>query len=475
VYANTYVRDFRIDKFFTQSITAGRSKASDYYRPIQLTVYATIHSLAGYNPFWYHTMSILIHTLAGITAFFFFKTLLTDKKIAFIGSVLFLVHPVQTESVSYISGLSDPLYVLFFFLSLTLYLKKDRGKRWSTGSIVFLVLSILSKELGIVALGVVTLLAVTKRKEKLRGDIGFLIVYLLVGLFYLDLRFTVLKFQDVTVIWKGIEYGSNPMIRFATFFRNFFAYLGILVFPKDLFMERDITLPIEKNIFNLWTAGWFALQLLVGAVVWILGKRKLVNRSHAVIIYLAFLLCFVPFTGIVLLNGIFYEHFLYLPMAFFWVFIALLVRPLLGKRKMQVLLGIIILLFIARSYLRQWDWIDPVRFFRQTLAHAPGDRRIINNLGMELANNGQLDEAINTYHKGISIDPSIPNYYHNLGNAYLEKKDYAKAEEYYLKAIKTDKKFYFSYLSLLELYKNRHEQKKFDAFLLQTIQVFPRK
>ncbi len=83
VYANKYVENFQIDKFFTDSQTAGRGKLSNYYRPIPQIVYAITHSLfdlpagrQGFNPFWYHLVNVLAHITASIAIFLFFKILL---------------------------------------------------------------------------------------------------------------------------------------------------------------------------------------------------------------------------------------------------------------------------------------------------------------------------------------------------------------------------------------------------------------
>lgn len=467
VYANQYVKDFTISKFFTENAIAGRGKLSDYYRPIQLTVYALIHSLAGFNPFWYHLVSVLIHGLAGVSLYLFLRSLFKSHwLIPFASAVLFLIHPVQTESVSYISGLSDPLFVLFLFTSLTMYLKKDHYTWASPLSVLFLVLSILSKELGLVAVGIVTLLTLTIRKEKLKHDLPLLAVYWCIGIGYLTLRLGPLQFTSPQSLWQGSLYGSSVFIRMATFFHNFFVYLSLLVFPKDLFMERDETIRIATSFWNIWTAMFIVFQLSVLWCIWHLGKKKM-------FLYGSFLMSLAPFSGIMLINGIFYEHFLYLPMAFFWTLIVYLASQRLRPGTVGVLVVCLAVPFVLRSYARQREWVNPIRFYQQTLTHAPDSTRVINNLGMEYANAKNIDKAIEIYNKGISVDPSIPNYYHNLGNAYLVKGDVTMAETYYLKAIQTNPNFYFSYISLLNLYLKTHQQEKADTILSDALIRFP--
>ena len=79
VYANEYVRDFRIDKFFTDSQTAGRGKLSNYYRPLPQIAYASVHAIFGFNPFWYHLLNVLAHITAACAILSFFYVLLNSK------------------------------------------------------------------------------------------------------------------------------------------------------------------------------------------------------------------------------------------------------------------------------------------------------------------------------------------------------------------------------------------------------------
>src|SRR3989344_6476092 len=139
VYQNQYVQEFHISKFFTENAIAGRGKISNYYRPIQLTTYAMVHKIFGFQPIAYHAISIIAHVAATIVVFLFLYLFIKDRFIAFITSLIFLIHPVQTESVSYISGLSDPLFVLFLFFSFYFYLRSHVQRNYfflSIGSFV---------------------------------------------------------------------------------------------------------------------------------------------------------------------------------------------------------------------------------------------------------------------------------------------------------------------------------------------------
>jgi Tfp pilus assembly protein PilF len=92
---------------------------------------------------------------------------------------------------------------------------------------------------------------------------------------------------------------------------------------------------------------------------------------------------------------------------------------------------------------------------------------------MTYADKGDIDQAILEYQNAVKIDPTVPNLYHNLGNAYGSKGDPGTAEKYYLKAIQVDPNFWFSYVSLLKLYQATGQKDKFDKLLSVTKQRFP--
>lgn len=485
VYANQYVKEFQLDKFFTQSQTAGRGKLSNYYRPIPQIVYAGTHSLFGYNSFWYHLSNVLFHLFAGGAIFYFFHTLITllqqsewraDRTlmihIPLLISILFLIHPVQTEAVSYISGLSDPLFVFFGFLSMTFFLLKDDRKNMIPLSLFFFILSLLSKETGLVFLPLLILLqftisfSVVQRIQNL-----FLIArqtvihtfksvwpFLATTAVYLWFHFTFINQMNMKSVWGNSPYANSLQVRLLTFIQNLYTYIALLIFPKNLFMERDLTMPIQTQIFNPYLIGFIFINLLI-----LLVLRKFKNSFQILLFcYLSFFISFLPYTGIVLINGIFYEHFLYLPLVFFFVFIIFVILNLfqhLNKIGNLVILSVLLLLAL-RNITRQLDWNDPIRFYSQTLTHAPESVRIMNGLGMAYADRGELKNSLRIYQSAIRVNPNAPNLYHNMANVYASVGDLENAEKFYLKALETDQNFFYSVQSLAKLYDSTGQKDK---------------
>lgn len=442
VYANRYVKEFTLAKFFTSDVVAGRGKVSNYYRPVQLTINATLHALFGFSPFVYHATNIAVHIGATLALWAFLARLTDRRGFALATSLVFLVHPVQTEVVTYISGLSDPLYVLFGFLALTFFLK-DR----LLASLMFFGLTVLSKETGLVFLGLVGLLALW-RKTPVK-----IIPFLLLAAVYIFFHFSFINKLDVRAAWGSGAYSRSPLLRLSTFAANFPAYLQVMVWPKDLFMERD-----QSAIFSTSTFGphwWWFIAVNAAFIVYLVKRRSAALWWWW---YSGFWIAFGPYTGIVLINGIWYEHFAYLPLVFFFGF--WLWHLPRFSRWWVGLLVVILAAFIVRSWFRQFEWIDPIRFYRQTLIRAPRSLRVINNLGIEYAKRGQYDQAIASYQRAIEVDPTSPHAYHNLGHAYLEQGRLDKAEDYFRRAIEVDPTFHFSYPYLFNIYQQTGQTDK---------------
>lgn len=333
-------------------------------------------------------------------------------------------------------------------------------------SIGFFILSLLSKELALILPGIVILLYVLSSRPERRdlngseiprqarndnvlrqNDVLFIAIFGAIALLYLISRFTFLQFSDIALFWKGNPYGEHFITRLATFFHNFFTYLGLMVYPKDLFMERDFTVKMVTSLWNVWTLLFFILNTGIGIIYF---KNR--NKEHVRLFFyfwIAFLISLTPYMGVFLLNGIFYEHYMYLPQVFFWGAVFTLSHKYL--KLLRLLMIVLFFMFLVRSYARQYEWIDSERFYRQTLSHAPKSVRIMNGLGMSLAEKGNCEEAVRVYKQASIFSPRTPNLYHNIANCYLSMQRSDDAEKYYLKALEVDPSFAFSCLALQKM------------------------
>ncbi len=93
------------------------------YHPLTMLSYAIDFMIGKQEPFIYHTTNIILHTLNAVVLYAFIETISKNRNVAFFTALIFAIHPVQTESVSWIAERKNVLYGLFFLLSLWAYAK----------------------------------------------------------------------------------------------------------------------------------------------------------------------------------------------------------------------------------------------------------------------------------------------------------------------------------------------------------------
>ncbi len=127
---NAYIRSWGfLPQIFSQHLGAGAGSRYSFYRPLQLITYVWDYSLWGLNPAGYHLTNVLCHIFAALCLYWLVLILFRDTLLSFLTALLFIVHPVLTEAVTYISGRADPLAFIFIMLTFICYLKFLRAKK----------------------------------------------------------------------------------------------------------------------------------------------------------------------------------------------------------------------------------------------------------------------------------------------------------------------------------------------------------
>jgi len=293
--------------------------------------------------------------------------------------------------------------------------------------------------------------------------IFILLPFLFVSIGYIALRLTVLNFSN-TLNFYSISniYSTNIFVRFYTFTLAFFNYLGILFFPTDLIIAR--TIPVVTSAFNP-NVITFVILISVLTLLSILKKSGILLFSIA-----WFLISIFPVSGVIPINNIIAEHYLYLPSLSIFLIIVYSVLILLHRiqnlvvRILIISLGVsIINMFIFRTIIRTFDWRDPITFYTLSLKQNPNHIPMRNNLAMAYAEQGDITTAIKEYQTIISLGDIYPQPHHNLGNAYFAQQRYNEAEIEYKKALKIDPNFYFSVRALKSLYEKTDQKTKLET------------
>ena len=462
--ASTHLRSFSF-RWVSQLIQANFRES---LRVFAYFTFALNYYFGGLQVFGYHLVNLLIHLGCSLLLYWFL--LLTFSlpslkerygtqafSIALFSSLLFLCHPIQTQSVTYIVQRMASMAGLFYLLALTLYVKgrlSSGRKRWLLwlGMAGSYFLGLFTKEnVAILPLFVAlyefyffqNLEVSPKTRKALFYTFG---PVLLLGV----LMVLVWGRRYVNVIVEGYQIRDFTLTeRVLTQFRVVLYYLTLLVCPHPSRLNLDYDFPTSHGMLDPPTTLLSILIVfgLIGYSLWSCRKRPLL--SYFIFWY---------FGNLVIESSIFplemvYEHRLYLPMVGPVVLFVVLVlkgwerirdglRLRLGQDELKTrmtdttrrnyplwafFLALTGLLCFG-SYERNKIWRDPLTLWEDCLNKSPNKPRSHTNLGFYLVQDNQVEKGVEHYDTALKLNPKFVDAHFNLAQVYGERRQFDQAE-----------------------------------------------
>ncbi|MDP2913697.1 MAG: hypothetical protein Q8N91_06825 [Candidatus Omnitrophota bacterium] len=448
-----------ISNFIDRAAASSSERLSkDVWRPFVTTSFAIDYRLWGLKPRFYHIENTAFHTMNAILVYCITFLILKDALAAFIASLVFAIHPAETEAVTWVSGRSNVLFLLFFLLAFIFHIR-DTGYKKSVLnralSLVFFAFSLFSKEMAI-ALPLVLILydAHFHGRRSLKTYVNNYLPFFLVGAFYLIARFSVLG----TIAQKEEWWGGGIFANILVTLKAVAEYIRILLFPVNLKIMYLVDAP--KSLFERDILA--ALFIIFLAIFFYLANMR---RKEASFYILWFFITLIPVSNIVPFKAVMAERFLYLPMigfasCFGMIFSNAGSNPRLGTMSRAVLNFIFIAILIfygAATISRNCEWRDEITFYAQESIRSPKDPTAHYNLafayGKEAHRYADREEgiadayyglAIKEYKEALSLKPDSQLAYAGLGNVYNELGFYDDGIKNFRKAsaIKEDSDIY---------------------------------
>ncbi len=459
-------------------ITPGISNeiSGAHYRPMMLAYFSLIKSLFGANPFFFHLPQLLFHITNSVLLFLFF-TFFFRKKVAFVLALVFLVHPVNDETVAYISNLQDILFFFFGILAIVLLAKQNRDKLTSFFLAFCLLCSLLSKETAILFFIVACLYWMFFIRQK----IGYYIfITLIPSCVYLFLRFT-----SATVNSFRIE--PSPMMqlsfpeRLISIPKVIFYYFQTFFYPAQLaFSQEWVIHSVTVNDFYLpLLFDLLFFLFFIGIAVYLYSYKE---NKEVFTKYLFFFLWFCAgmlfHMQLIPLDMTVADRWFYFPIVGLLGMIGaisiLLKKPIYKKYKIPILLLVtfIICLLSIRTILRNFEWRDGLTLYSHDITISKDSARLQNNLGNELVKNGQIDAALPHFQQAVELDPKLWVAWDNIGIIYEKKGQIQKAKKYYQLAMKEN--FIPAYENMARvILQNDNSPMPAKTFCLQSIKKYP--
>lgn len=370
-------------------------------RPVLFLTFWLNHTLFGPGSFSYHAINLLIHVVNTVLAYRIARKLLTLSDapyplaawLAGFAAAVFLLHPLQTESVAYIASRSESLCALFFLAAFGLFLSRLPGViSWpvSIAIVLLLLAACASKEQGM-ALVPALLLA------DYFWNPGFSFSGIRAN-WRLYLPIAAGTVVAGAVVWNVVSQspsagfhlpGLNWHDYFFTECRVFFTYLRLFILPVGQTVDYDV--PISHGIFD--HAALIALTGLLLVLALAVFYRK--RWRLACFGVLLFVILLAPTSSFIPLQDPIAEHRMYLPvLALALVAVDVLRRLRLRLRQVVVFGAVCLAICAAASYSRNRLWGDPVLLWRDVIAKAPNKLRPYTSLALLYTSEGRCAETV---------------------------------------------------------------------------------
>ncbi len=435
-------------------------KKSKYYRPLHYSSIVFDKTVWGINSLGFHLTNILIHALNSLLVFFLFRLVLKEFKIndpeinAFIGSLFFILHPIHTESVSWIAGRTDMLCTLFFIAAFIFHIRIQRRRIFLTFALSTYFLSLFSKELAIAFPLVILCFDYLTNNLKSKNIIVYC-SYFIITILYLYLRGRAfVNIPDVEILSQNTKTDTSLLIYLEPIkilFNSYFFYIYKLLFPIEL--NAFISLVPMDTFYSLSS---FITVTLITIIVFYFGVKK---HSLLFFSFLFFVLTLGPSVTVALSNIAatpLAERYLYLPSVGFIFILVYLINQM--KKRFRGNLNIIIITLFSVLYLiicidRQAIWKNSLTLWQDTSKKSYSSPIVHTNYGSALLEAGMYEKAITELNIALSPELNDTNRGRavtsiNLGNTYIALENYPLAEKWFIEANRYDPHYGKTYYHL---------------------------
>jgi tetratricopeptide (TPR) repeat protein len=435
-------------------------------RPIASLSLALNYAISGYDVWSYHILNLLIHIFAGLTLFGIVRRTLESGRLkvrfggnaavlAWAAATIWVVHPVQTESVTYIVQRTESMMGLFYLLTLYSAIRSMQSGNpliWSVVSTICCGLGMGTKEVMVTAPVLVLLY------DRMFGAGSFKSALSRRGGLYAGLAATwgilaVLIWSGPRSDSVGFSFGAAPVNYALNQGIVIMHYLRLSFWPSGLCL--DYNWPTEKSLGKI-IPPLLAVSGMSAAVIWGLVRNR--SWSYPAAWFFAVL---APTSSFVPIVDLIFEHRMYLPLAGLavlsvmagYAFWGHLGKQLRGSERAGWHIGavsaaIVAITLMMVTIVRNNDYNSAVLIWQKALDVVPNNPRAYTNLAAAYGEMGQYNEALDACRQAMKLKPDCAEAYSNLGNIYVRLGKYEDVIKVCEKTIKLRPNFAEAYNNL---------------------------
>jgi protein O-mannosyl-transferase len=445
-----------------------------FYRPLLSLWFLVNKSIFGLHPHWFHLTSVLAHLAATTLAYFIAKEILKSQAASLFSAAIFALHPLQTEAVSWISSVNDPLAAIFCFASFLMYrkaqIKENSAPYWTLAGIFF-VLALFTKEVSIVLPGIIFVDLLSSHRYGSQPG--------------LSRRFPLFYFCGFTLLivpWFAVRAGviggiairSNP-VPFAT---------ALLSAPKVLLFDfYHVVVPVglsPQYVLQLITHpnSQFIIFLSAFAIVAALAIVLALCDSRLWVAYAWLVFPLLPTLNLGWMNEDDYIHdrYMYMSMLGVALLAGLAFAWLRQKWPRQILirpLAAALALILAFSTTTQSQyWANDVILFSCSVTRAPRNEWAQLNYGSALSARGEYSQAAVHFVSSYEIKPGwrAADF---AGFSYLQIGDFDQAEQWFDEALKYDPRLGIAWFGLGQTRLAQHQPEQAIPYFRKALEFDP--
>lgn len=414
--------------------------ATDQYYPLVFTTFWLEHQLWGNRPFGYHLNNLLLHIAAAFMFFLILRRL--QIPCAWFAAALFAIHPIQVESVAWITERKNVLSSFFFMLAFYTYIPLTNNDKikfsyqkyfWAFG---FYICALLSKTVA-VSLPFVILVLVWRKKERISlNDLLRLIPFIIAG-----------AAAGLITVWvethhvgaAGMPWRLSLLERILLAGRAWWFYIAKTIFPHNLtFIYPRWTISARSPAQYIYPLSALAVFL----ILWIARRQKGRGALAALACYTIALFPALGFFSIYPMRYSYVaDHFQYHAAPFLLTLIAAGLALRIPAKIRNSLFAILLLILACLTFRQTLIYKDAETLWRDTIAKNPNAGIAHNNLANILSRRGQNEESLSHYSKAIEDMPYDEVLYYNKANALLTLGRLPEAGELYAASLKINPRF----------------------------------
>ena len=405
-------------------------------------------SLFGLNPGSHHLVNVFFHLANSLLLFFVFRQMTGKIWQSALVAALFAIHPLHVESVVWISERKDVLSTFFAMLTLLSYGRYAKGgnKGFYLTALLFFILGLMAKPM-LVTLPFVLLLFdywPLRRLKFIKGQYADPYRHKNISFFDLIIEkipFFMMTAASCAVTFYAQQSGGSvaslqifPLgVRVANAVVAYVGYITKMLWPVHLsaFYPHPYSLP-------MWQVAGAGLVLVLICWMCILTIKQ---RPYLLVGWLFYLGTLFPVIGLIQVGEqAMADRYTYVPLIGIFIILAWGLPDLLKKwryGKMGLAIGAFVLLpvLMVTTWLQVRHWSNNIQFYEHMIQVNDNNYMAHYNLGVYMANNDQIGEAMRHYRKAIDIKPGHTNANNNLANALVIEGKFSEAVQYYTNAL----------------------------------------